>query len=216
MKTGYFKMITAMLLTLGVSLIFGQDKPQPLSADYTFTLKDGSSKPGTGKIYFSWPYVRMDSDGGTITITNYATNTEYFLFTEGHKYLEKRAPEYLLDGETPCAKRPDITCKKIGAQTVNGRICDMWETTDKSGHSGSICMDQKLKFPVRVQNANGATVDYTNIKAEPQPASLFEIPAGYSKTINPFDPNVRPDNNLPQPFTPPDGKCRLSEEKRDC
>ena len=167
------------LLILNVSLVFAQNKPPSFSGDYIFT--DNGSKPETGKIYFSWPYVRMDSEGGIFFITNYSTKIKYAIISDKHIYSESPALEYALDSQAPCSKRPDITCKKIGKETVNGRKCDKWETRDKSGSTGYQWIDQKLGFPIRAQNQNGTNMEYKNIKVEPQAASLFEIPVGYRK-----------------------------------
>jgi hypothetical protein len=45
-------------------------------------------------------------------------------------------------------------------------------------------IDPVLEFLVRSQTDNGIVIDLKNIREGPQPASLFEIPASYSK----FDP----------------------------
>ena len=191
---GRLKVVIVVCILLSFSFLLAQNEPQAFSADYVFT--DSGSKEPPGRIYFSWPYLRMDNAKGIVLIANYTTRIQYSIFTEKHNYFESVGPEYTFDHMNPCAKRADITCKAAGKSTVNGRACDLWETTDKSGRPGSVCIDQKLRFPVRVKNGNGTTVEYINIKAEPQPASLFEIPAGYTKVDNPF---ARPGNDHPQP-----------------
>jgi hypothetical protein len=47
-------------------------------------------------------------------------------------------------------------------------------------------IDPRLKWPVRLIMADGTVVDLKNIREQPQPASLFEIPPGYRK----FDPKA--------------------------
>jgi len=144
--------------------------------------------------------MRIDSGNGVILIANDKTKIQYAIFTEKRNYFESAGPEYTFDNKNPCANRPDITCKAAGPATVNGRACDMWETTDKAGGAGSVCIDQKLRFPISVKNGNGTTMEYINIKVAPQPASLFEVPAGYSKIDNPLGPQkASPGNDHPQP-----------------
>jgi hypothetical protein len=38
-----------------------------------------------------------------------------------------------------------------------------------------------LYFPIKVLSAEGATMELTNVKEGAQPASTFEVPAGYRK-----------------------------------
>jgi hypothetical protein len=49
-----------------------------------------------------------------------------------------------------------------------------------------MCVDQKIHFPVRIQEADGTTMDMNNIKEGPQDPSLFKVPAG----DRPFDPSA--------------------------
>lgn len=65
---------------------------------------------------------------------------------------------------------------------VNGRSTDKWEFTDRKGvGSHTAWVDQKLGFPIRTQHRDGMTMELTNINEGPQPASVFQVPAGYEK-----------------------------------
>jgi outer membrane lipoprotein-sorting protein len=85
------------------------------------------------------------------------------------------------DPQNPCGKQAGVTCKKAGTETVNGRACDKWVTTEKNGHTSTAWVDQKLYFPIKVISSEGTTMDLTNIKEGAQAASTFEVPAGYKK-----------------------------------
>jgi outer membrane lipoprotein-sorting protein len=85
------------------------------------------------------------------------------------------------DPQNPCGKHADVTCKKAGTETVNGRVCDKWVTTEKNGHTSTSWVDQKLYVPIKVVSSEGTTMDLTHIKEGAQPASTFEVPAGYRK-----------------------------------
>jgi hypothetical protein len=76
------------------------------------------------------------------------------------------------------------TCHKVGSETVNGRNTVKYEGTNTKGESSAVWLDSKLRFPVKWDEKNGGG-EMQNIKEGPQPASLFEIPAGYNK----FDMN---------------------------
>lgn len=179
----YFRLGVCSFFVLNCLSAIAQNTPQPLSSDFIFTAEGSRS---TGRIYFSWPYYRHDSEGMRV-ITNYSTKVSYVIFLDKRQYFETRAGEYTFDAQNPCALRPDLTCKKIGPETVNGRACDKWETMDKkNGRPGSVCVDQELHFPIIIHHTDGTTFEYVNIKAGPQPSSVFEIPDGYRKVPDPF------------------------------
>jgi hypothetical protein len=195
------RMAASLLLCLALSTsAFAFQGPQPFSADSTTTSTNGNLNM-SGKIYVSMPSLRMDIDnassgksamGGKMSmIVNTSNNTNYMLMHDQHMYMEfpanadgpgQRMPKFqdFMKGNDPCAGNPGATCKKAGTETVNGRSCDKWEMTDKSGKAETIWMDQKLHFPIKVINGN-ITTQHTNVKEGPQDASLFKVPAGYQK-----------------------------------
>jgi len=63
---------------------------------------------------------------------------------------------------------------------VNGRSTVKYEGTNAKGETGTIWLDPKLRFPVKWQGKNGSG-ELQNIKEGAQPASLFEIPDGFTK-----------------------------------
>lgn len=74
-----------------------------------------------------------------------------------------------------------MTCKKVGTETVNGRLCDKWVMTDKHGATTTAWIDQKLFYPIKTQTSSGETFELTNVKEGRQDDSLFQPPAGYRK-----------------------------------
>ncbi len=192
-----------VLIALAVLPAFAFQTPPPFSADYTVTSSDGSVRM-TGKMYFSAPKLRMDMTGtgkqagpmgGNIsTIADSSTQTSYMLMPQQRMYMEfaggkdsamiQRLPKLEITAD-PCAARPEATCKKVGMESVNGRPCDKWEITEKSGNKENFWIDQKLHFPIKTQ-AGDVTTEFTNIKEGAQDPSLFEIPAGYQK----MDPSM--------------------------
>ena len=194
------KMLACTLLIFVASLGLAQ-KPQPFSADFTTTTQTGNNT--TGKWFFSPPKMRIDVTsmgtgknpmGNPSIIIDGGTQTTYMLFQQQQMYIEThgnsgQTPAGLsslrqLGSGDPCAGQSNVTCKKLGTETVNGRSCDKWEGTDKnSGKTTIFWIDQKLHFPIKAQESNGTEVNFTNIKEGAQDASLFKVPAGY----RPFD-----------------------------
>ena len=185
----------AVVLMVVPVFAFQAPQPQPFSADTSVT----SSKNGenvTGKIYFSLPKMRWDMNArgqNMSMITNSTTQTTYMIMHQQHMYMEMHADQMnpmarnmpkaptSFDPQNPCGKMADTTCKKAGAETVNGRACDKWVMTDKNGKVSTAWVDQRLFFPIKSVSADGATMELTNVKEGASPASTFDIPSGYTK-----------------------------------
>jgi hypothetical protein len=72
------------------------------------------------------------------------------------------------------------TCTKVGSDTLNGRSSVKYKGTSTDGKTTYIWVDEKLHAVTKWQNDEN-TMEFRNIKEGPQPASLFEVPAGYQK-----------------------------------
>jgi Domain of unknown function (DUF4412) len=173
--------------------------PQPFSADFSSTGADGMKK--TGKWFFSPPKMRIDMtmpqgngpfDGNVTMIIDGSTHISYMVMPQAKMFMEIQATgandvqglrnlESLSRGGDPCMGNPGSTCKKVGAETVNGRSCDKWEMTDKNSHKTVVWLDQKLYAVIRLREYDGTVTDLTNVKEGAQNASLFVVPPGYHK-----------------------------------
>jgi hypothetical protein len=200
-KSIYASLTSCMLfvLVLAISPASGQQPfaPQPFSADLTETLAKAKQNV-SGKMYFGFPKIRMDTSvpggrpgmGQAIMIIDATKQTMYMLMPQQHMYMEmsgnqqqnpmaSRAPKPpSYDPNHPCG--PDATCQKAGTETVNGRVCDKYVSSGSSGTT-TAWVDQKLHFPIKTLDANGNSWQLSNIQEGQQDASLFEIPAGYTK-----------------------------------
>ncbi len=170
----------------------------PFSADMqvSSTHGDGGARDMEGKIYVASGHMRMNVETGgheTAIITDFATRTTDILMPQQHMYMEHKAGQTPgrgpgnfaqdlkpYDPENPCANQPDVTCKKIGVEEVNGRACDHWELTDKRGKVANIWIDQKLYFPIKAVSQN-STLLLSNIQEGEPDASLFQIPPDFRK-----------------------------------
>jgi len=99
--------------------------------------------------------------------------------------------------------------KSLGAETINGFVCDKFELTYKDKAMGISIewVARDLEWPIRSESrsADGTKVtEAKNIKVGPQPARLFEIPKGYTKT--PTEPETPEETKTPPEGTPPEPK----------
>jgi hypothetical protein len=153
------------------------------------------------KVYFGKDKVRFETAdnnerGGGAVIMDLTTQKFLVLMPKQNMYMEM--PESMMesrgmfqffksgDAENACAEWLKLednkggTCHKAGHETVNGRDTVKYEGTNASGESKTAWLDTKVRFPIKwVGKNNGG--ELRNIQEGPQPASLFEIHAGYSK-----------------------------------
>lgn len=167
------------------------------SADMKVSGRGGPDM--NGKLYFGGQKTRLEMNGSgrdVIMIADATKKVSYMVMPQQHMYFEMstaagpmrgrgpRMPDAKpLDPTNPCAAEPDMTCKKVGTETVNGRSCDKWEFTGKTDPSKNhtAWIDQKLHFPIKNIGAAGEVWELQNLKERPQEASLFEVPSGYQK-----------------------------------
>ena len=105
---------------------------------------------------------------------------------------------------------PTLERMLITSEKVNGRQTEKWgfiQTFRGKSQHFSQWIDAKLRVPV-LEKHNGKTVmELHNIKEQPQPASLFEIPKGYQEIQAPFramkQGHPGANDRLSAPPTPP-------------
>ncbi len=171
------------------------------SAEIVDLQKSGT--PSEAKICFAKDRIRMEpvangKSRGGVVIMNLTTQTSTVLMDQQHMYMEmpvqmqqgqqKIAYNFFRtgDAENACADWGQLprnkggTCRRVGSDTVNGRSTVKYEATNASGDTGTFWIDPKLRFPVKWQGKNSSG-ELRNIQEGSQPASLFEIPAGYTK-----------------------------------
>ena len=140
--------------------------------------------------------INMDNPNGrqAAVVTDFATKTVDILLVQQQMYIEHIAGDMPgrgpgtgpaqdimpYDPDNPCATQPDLTCKKVGVDVVNGRTCDHWEMTDKEGKVANFWIDQRLHFPIKTVSQN-STMLLSNIKEGEPDAALFKVPADYRK-----------------------------------
>ncbi len=184
---------TLVVLACAVAAAQMPNIPQ-FSADMKMNHPGGEG--ATGKMYWGGSRIRMDmnAQGQNVSMINdVPKKTTYMIMHQQRMYMEMSSAGNPTGGHgmqagdvkpydpnNPCAGREGYTCKKVGTETVNGRSCDKWEFTGPNGNE-TVWIDQKLHFPIRSVSSSGSSFDLTNVKEGAQPASLFEVPAGYTK-----------------------------------
>jgi hypothetical protein len=185
-------------LVLAASFALAQTE---FSADLVDLQKPGT--PTQAKSYFAKDKIRIESQtmsahGGGAVIMNFATQTSMVLMAQQHMYMElpTQAQSQRMgyasaffqtgDVENACGDWQKMghhqgsSCHKVGNETVNGRSTVKYESTNASGEVSHFWLDPKLRFPVKWDGKNNGG-ELRNIQEGAQPASLFEIPAGFTK-----------------------------------
>ncbi|MFZ0297650.1 MAG: hypothetical protein WAM13_04820 [Candidatus Sulfotelmatobacter sp.] len=169
------------------------------SAEIVDLQKSGT--PTMARIYFAKDKMRIESQTasahGSAVIINYATQTGDVVMAQQHMYMEMpmQAQSQRMgyasaffragDVENACGDWQKMghegsSCHKVGAETVNGRSTVKYEITNASGDVSHFWLDPKLRFPVKWEGKSNSG-ELRNIQEGAQPASLFEIPAGFTK-----------------------------------
>jgi hypothetical protein len=187
-----------LALMLAASLVLAQAE---FSAEIVDLQKAGT--PTQAKIYFAKDKIRIEpqtggSHGGSAVIVNFATQTSTVLMAQQHMYMEMPAQAQSQrmgyanaffragDVENACGDWQKMghnqggSCHKVGNETVNGRNTVKYKSTNANGEVNHFWLDPKLRFPVKWEGKSSGG-ELRNIQEGSQPASLFEIPAGFTK-----------------------------------
>ena len=190
-----FKRIVIALALCSATLVAQAPGFSPFSADMKMESAKGAAASASGKMYFDGGNMRMEmsQQGHDVAmITNTKSQTTYMVMPQQHMYMEIHPGQGMMgrnipsikppsDPNNPCANQPGTTCTKVGTETVNGRVCDKWEFTNKDGHHSTAWVDQKLHFPIKTVGEDGSRFELSNVQEGSQPASLFQPPAGFRK-----------------------------------
>jgi hypothetical protein len=184
-------------LVVTPSLVFAQTE---FSADIVDLQKPNT--PTQARIYLAKDKMRIEPQasgprGGGAVIMNFAAQTSTVLMAQQHMYMEMPAQAQSQrmayasaffragDVENACGDWQKMghnggSCHKVGSETVNGRSTVKYEGTNANGDVSHFWLDPKLRFPVKWDGKNSGG-ELRNIQEGTQPASLFEIPAGFTK-----------------------------------
>lgn len=168
-----------------------QAEANPLKSPSEFSMemvtKAGEQNIST-KMFKSKDKTRVESSVqgmDSVSIMREDLKKMYMIMPAQKMYMENDLSPAMAAADMT-APKGDMKWEKLGSETVNEVACDKYKvTTTLEGKTSEMFyyLDSK-GFPVRTEmTATGQTivVDYKNWKEGPQDASLFEVPAGYSK-----------------------------------
>jgi len=185
-----------LTLLLPARLLFAQSE---FSADVVNVDQPNSPT----RIYFGKDKLRIESKPGAdprssgAVLINFDTQTTTVLMAQQHMYMEMPVTQNQRlgyantffrtgDVEAACGDWQKMThvqggtCRKVGSETVNGRSTVKYEGSNSSGEVSHFWIDPKLRFPVKWEGKKEKW-ELRNIQEGAQSASMFEIPAGYTK-----------------------------------
>lgn len=207
------------ILATGLVLLAGpfgvRAAPKDLAADMVM-LENGRTM-GTSKIYISGTRSRMESStmmGGFTSIVRRDRGVIWTLFPERRQYSERP-----LDAKTamhdPTVDPPGMISKeRTGSDSVGGHACTVYRYRVAGPGGQQItttgCYSGELGLTVRSE-VSGIVSELRNIRTGAQPASLFEIPAGYQLTTSAVPRNVKLPSNMPPELA---AKMRQAMEQR--
>jgi len=181
----------------------GAARAQQFSADLV-VQHDGAASTAAGKLYVSGNKMRLETpelaDG--FFLIDSGLPSAWFVRPAARIFMDARQSSRLVrtfvpvDPADPCrqwqamaklaglAEQGDWRCERAGEETIGARNAIRYRAISGSGRELTGWIDAERKFPLRVRTEDGAVITAENIRDEPQPAQLFEMPAGLKK----FDP----------------------------
>lgn len=149
-----------------------------------------------GKTYISKDKIRDENtSGGKVGATIIRLDKKVtWILMENKQYMEMAAGTAEAEKTDLMAMQKEyeqkFEVKSLGSEKLNGYVCEKKQYTDKEGKFGvtTIWYSPKLKYMVKMESMlDGKVVssmELSDIKEGALPASLFEVPAGYTL----FDP----------------------------
>ena len=197
------------LLGLVGFLICGRTvaQAQHFSADLVATHNDDTASASAGKLRVSDDKVRIETpdfaDG--FFLIDGANRAAYFARPAQRIFMDARQSSrltrmfVLVDPNNPCRQWQTMAqvadakeagdpwqCERFSEEVIDGRRAAAYRAILPSGAHFVGWIDTDLKFPLQIKMEDGATIALRNVQEGPQPAGLFEIPAGFRK----FDPQA--------------------------
>ena len=197
--------IILSLCVVAFSVVVNLAQAQEFSADISNLKKEAGE---LHKIYVSSSKVRIETSGksGLSALILDTTNQKNIaIMSERHMYMEMPYGQSMpmaqnfwrpLDANNACPQWKEFaeqvadksksgkrlaSCSKVGGETLNGRSVVKYEGTDTDGKVGYVWVDTKVRCVVKVLGSEGNGFEMRNIQEGALPASLFEVPAGYTK-----------------------------------
>ncbi len=177
-----FAVPLAVLLLLGP----GQAKAIEFSSDMVIVPK--GDEPMKGKIFVKGDKIRQETseeDGTQIMIIRPDKKVTWMITPEEKTYMEMPYQSEDKTFEEWTAEK-EKKAKFLGEETVSGIACKKFEAVE-DGEKTVFWVSAKFPFPIKIEDSE-VTMEYRDIKLDPLPDSLFELPPGYEKMAMPIIP----------------------------
>jgi hypothetical protein len=190
-------------------------RAQQFSADLVTLKGDGVSTPA-GRLRVSSDKVRIETpelaDG--FFVIEGAKPAAFFVRPATRLFMDARQSSRLtrifvqVDPDNPCRQweamakvagvvdrgaknqgtknQGDWRCERVGEETIDGNSTIAYRAILSPERELFGWIDPARKFPLRIRTEDGAVIAVQNVRDEPQPAPMFEIPSGFRK----FDPEA--------------------------
>ena len=149
------------------------DWPKSYSVEMETTAGGMTTK---SKLFVDGDKMRTDMDANGMQMSSIVRKDKRVSYSLMH--AQKMVMENPLQDAPAAQNALEPVWEKVGPATINGQACTEYRM--KLGADVTTFFINSEKLPVRMANAS-MTMDYKNFKAGAPDASLFEIPAGYSK-----------------------------------
>ncbi len=176
---------------------------QEFSAD---VVSQKSDNVGMKKVYATKDKVRFEVQGAnpqmgpSAIVFDDTKHTYLVIMAERHMYMDapvtmvkpilahfwrvddpnNACPEWKKTAEEAGTYKDWGSCTRIGSDTLNGRDTVKYEGVSSKGEKTHIWVDSKVRCVVKTDEISGG-FELRNIQEGSQPASLFEVPSGYTK-----------------------------------
>lgn len=171
-------LISTALTFDGARLLFAESKYSSLQCD-TLMESDAAGKM-QGKFFIKGKKVRMEgvSSGasGINMITLYDGQKAYAYFPEQNMAMVMPASH--VSQQMPVINSEEFKKKIVGEETIDGRLCDIYQFSDKKGATYKVWVARDIEFPLKSEAA-GTRTYYKNIRVNAAiNDGIFELPAG--------------------------------------
>jgi hypothetical protein len=191
------------LVGLAVGLSGSLVQAQQFSADLVSSNPSGQIVGTPGRVYVADGKARIETPAlpNSFLIVDTLAPASYLVRPAQRIFMDSKQSSRLtrlfvpLDPADPCAQWRTMAavaglsgtwhCQARGPVTLEGRSTVKFTVLSPRGRS-TRWVNRELRFPLRIEDEDGAVLELRNVRQAPQRPDRFEIPAGYRK----FDPRL--------------------------
>lgn len=186
MKRGLF--VLGLLLHLASPVVGAEPVARQYSADLVIQAQGQTLN---AKLYVADGKTRSEMQmpavpgapagmGRLISIARADLRKMYMIFPDSQTYSEQ--PIKLEDLQLAGTSHPNAQLQEVGHEPIDGKPCIKYQISYE-GQAVWLWVGQADQFPVRMMPVSGGMMtEFKNVRVGAQPASLFEVPAGYQQT----------------------------------